>query len=72
MFLIIGIRLFTWGAERTPESLHCGQCGAILPFIVKKAMRFITVFFIVPVIPISGVKQMLECPNCKTRYQAQS
>jgi hypothetical protein len=68
--LIIGIHFFTWGAERTTESLHCGQCGSILPFFIKKGMRFITLFFIIPVIPISGVKQILECPNCKTRYQA--
>jgi hypothetical protein len=33
-------------------------------------MRFITVFFFVPVIPLSGVKSMLQCPACKSRYQA--
>jgi hypothetical protein len=67
--LIIGIRFFTWGSERTPESMHCGRCGAIAPFILKKGMRFITLFFIIPVIPISGVRQILQCPSCGTRYQ---
>jgi uncharacterized Zn-finger protein len=33
-------------------------------------MRFITFFFI-PVIPASGKKQLLECPTCGTRFQAQ-
>jgi len=68
--IIIGIRFFTWGSERTNEMMHCGQCGATTWFIRKKGMRFITVFFIIPVIPISGVSHIVECPNCRTRYQA--
>jgi hypothetical protein len=38
-------------------------------FVMKKGMRFITLFFIIPVMPISGVKEMVQCPNCGTRYQ---
>lgn len=68
--LIIGIRFFTWGSDRTDNAMHCGQCGSAMPFIVKKGMRFITLFFIVPVIPISGIHHILQYPNCKTRYQA--
>ncbi len=67
--LIIGVRFFTWGSDRTADAMHCGQCGAITPFIIKKGMRFITLFFIIPVIPISGINHILQCPNCKTRYQ---
>jgi hypothetical protein len=50
--------------------MHCGQCGALTPFIEKKGMRFLTLFFLIPVLPLSGVKRMLQCPNCGTRYQA--
>lgn len=70
--LIIGVRFFTWGSDRTDNAMHCGQCGSMIPFTVKKGMRFITLFFIVPVIPISGIHHILQCPNCKTRYQANS
>jgi hypothetical protein len=49
--------------------MHCGQCGTVGEFIDKKGMRFITLFFI-PVIPISGTRHLLQCPTCKTRYQA--
>ena len=35
----------------------------------QEGMRFITVFFVIPVIPISGVSHMAECPNCKARYE---
>ena len=70
--LIIGVRFFTWGSDRTDNAMRCGQCGSVMPFVVKKGMRFITLFFIVPVIPISGIHHILQCPNCKTRYQANS
>jgi zinc-ribbon family len=68
--LIIGVRFFTWGSDRTGEAMHCGQCGIIAPFILKRGMRFITLFFIIPVIPISGISYIMQCPNCGTRYQA--
>jgi hypothetical protein len=70
--LIIGTNFFSWGWERTPDLLHCGQCGTASTFILKKGMRFITLFFFIPVIPISGIKEMVQCPNCSTRYQLPS
>jgi len=68
--LIIGIRLFFWGSELTSELMRCGQCGNVAHFLKKTGMRFITVFLIIPVIPVSGVMHVAECPNCKTRYKA--
>ncbi|HEY0321044.1 MAG TPA: hypothetical protein VGC66_08840 [Pyrinomonadaceae bacterium] len=69
-FFIVGLRFFSWGSGQTPQPMRCGNCGTVTQFLTKSGMRFITVFFIVPVIPISGVKHILQCPNCKTRYQA--
>lgn len=69
--LIIGTHFFAWGSERTLEAWHCSQCGAQTQFIKKSGMRFITLFFVVPVLPISGVSKMVQCPNCGTRYQAE-
>jgi len=69
-FFIIGTRFFTWGSgENVPQQMQCGRCGTVASFPLKKGMNFITLFFIIPVIPISGVKQLAECPNCKARYQ---
>ena len=68
-FFIIGTRFFSWGARPAPQPTSCGQCGVVANFTVKKGMRFITLFFIIPVIPISGVKELLQCPTCGTRYQ---
>ncbi len=69
--IIIGTRFFTWGSDRDAQSTRCGQCGTVGQFIRKQGMRFITVFFIIPLIPISGIKQMVQCPNCAARYEAQ-
>lgn len=67
--LIIGTHFFVWGSQLTQQQMHCGQCGATTYFIIKSGMRFITLFFIIPIIPISGVKQLAQCPNCGARYQ---
>jgi hypothetical protein len=68
-FFIIGTRFFSWGGERAPEVMRCGKCGTVANFTLKKGMRFITLFFIIPTIPISGLKELLQCPTCGTRYQ---
>ncbi|MBA3944433.1 MAG: zinc-ribbon domain-containing protein [Herpetosiphonaceae bacterium] len=68
--IIIGSRFFTWGSDRAAQPSHCGKCGTVAQFIVKRGMRFITLFFIIPIIPISGVRHLVQCPNCGTRYQA--
>jgi zinc-ribbon family len=68
-FFIIGTKFFSWGAERLPEAMRCGHCGTVGNFTLKKGMRFITLFFIIPVFPISGVKELAQCPTCGTRYQ---
>ena len=69
-FFIIGTHFFTWGSGESQQQMRCGKCGTVGNFITRNGMRFITLFFIVPVIPISGVKRMLQCPTCGTRYQA--
>ncbi|MDT5124021.1 MAG: zinc-ribbon family [Acidobacteriota bacterium] len=68
--IIIGTRFFTWGSTPSPQQTRCGNCGAVTNFIIKKGMRFITLFFFIPVCPISGLKHIAQCPNCGTRYQA--
>lgn len=69
---IIGTRFFSWGSGQTGQAMRCANCGTAGQFITKRGMNFITLFFIVPVIPISGVKNLLQCPTCGTRYQAGS
>lgn len=67
--LIIGTRFFAWGSDKEDGQHHCSRCGFQGAFIKKSGMRFLTVFFVIPVCPLSGVRHMIECPGCKTRYE---
>ena len=69
--LIIGTKVFFWRSERAAELMRCRTCGFAGNFILKKGMRFLTFFFIIPTIPLSGMMHAAECPQCKTRYKAQ-
>lgn len=71
MFLVIGTKFITWGKAKTPETIRCSQCGTLARFTEKTGMRFITLFFVVPTIPISGTTKLIECPNCKARFQTE-
>jgi len=71
-FFIIGTHFFSWGSQALYEQMRCGKCGTVGHFTMKKGMRFITLFFIIPVLPISGVKNLLQCPVCGTKFQAHS
>jgi hypothetical protein len=68
-FFIIGTHFFSWGSVPMPQQMQCGSCQTVGNFVLKKGMRFITLFFIIPVIPISGVKELAQCPTCGARYQ---
>jgi len=52
MFFIIGTKFFTWGGAKTPDMIRCSECGTVTQFTEKTGMRFLTLFFIVPTIPI--------------------
>ena len=71
MFFVIGTKFITWGSQKTNETIRCSQCGTLTQFTEKTGMRFITLFFVVPTIPISGTTKMIECPNCKARFQTE-
>ncbi len=69
MLLIIGTRLFTWGCMPAAQAIRCGKCGAVAYFLEKTAIRFVTIFFFIPIIPISGMMKLIECPRCSTRFK---
>jgi hypothetical protein len=66
--IIYGTRYFTWGNQPTSEAWCCGNCGTVAPFRRRKGMRWFTLYFIIPVLPLSRVSHLIECPHCRTRY----
>ena len=71
-FFIIGTHFFSWGSQPVANQMKCGKCGTVGTFVEKQGMRFITLFFIIPVLPISGIKTLLQCPVCGTKFQTKS
>ncbi|MCA1623084.1 MAG: zinc ribbon domain-containing protein [Acidobacteria bacterium] len=69
MIFIIGTKFNVSGSERTTEQHRCPQCGALTQFVKKTGRNYITLFFVLPIIPIGKARNLLECPNCKTRIQ---
>ena len=67
--MIIGTKLFAWGSKLTDQEFRCQACGTMAQFVEKTAMRFVTLFFVIPVIPISRKMRLVECQRCKTRYE---
>lgn len=71
MIFIIGTKFNVSGSELTADRQRCPQCGATARFVKKTGRNYITLFFVLPVIPIGKKQNLLECPNCKTRFQAE-
>ncbi len=67
-FLIIGMRTFYWGSDRSPDVRTCANCGYTGQFIGKRALRALTLFFVIPVFPRGGIRHLRQCPSCNTRY----
>lgn len=67
--LIFGTKFWAWGSALTQAIWTCSKCGFHGQFIEKKGMTFFTLYWIIPIFPVSGMKQLAQCPQCKTRYQ---
>ena len=68
--IVFGIKFWAWGSQLTNEVWRCLKCGYNGQFIQKKGMKFITLYWIIPTIPVSGISEIVQCPNCKTQYDA--
>jgi uncharacterized Zn-finger protein len=67
-FLLIGNRYMTKGAGTTDEVVQCPSCGATGRFERKSGRQYLTLFFLLPVLPLGGRQTFVECPACKTRF----
>jgi len=68
MLIIFGTR----GVTRTKESgtFHCPECAGAQHYKHKKARRFFTLYFI-PLIPLDGLGEFVECQVCKGTYRTE-
>lgn len=69
-FIVIGTKYRVTGSELTAEPHRCDRCGTHAPFVKKTGRNYLTLFFFLPLFPVGGQQEFLECPNCRARYRA--
>jgi hypothetical protein len=70
---IEGVGMIIWGFRIVYSFLSqgvffCPEEGADRPYALKSRRRFFTIFFI-PLIPLKQLENVVECGNCKTKFQ---
>lgn len=71
-FLVLGTRTLHWGSGRSTDVRTCPNCGNSGQFIEKRGIRVLTLFFVIPVLPLGRVRHLRQCPSCNTRYTEDS
>lgn len=71
MFIVILSRLFTWGSLQSEQLFGCRKCGYEGPMVRKSGINVLTLYWVVPLFPLGRVRQFLQCPRCKARYDAE-
>ena len=60
--IVFGIKFWAWGSQLTQQVWRCAKCGYNGQFIQKKGMKFITLYWIIPTIPVSGISEIGAVP----------
>jgi hypothetical protein len=69
MIIFFGTRQVVRDDDRPGEGVRqCPRCGQYVVFRPRRARTFIHLFWI-PLIPIGGGQPLIECPNCRTRFE---
>lgn len=65
--LLIGT--MNWSSTRLKGVFHCPHCDANQNFRLKATRPFLTLYFI-PVIPIGGLQEFVECQSCREAFES--
>ncbi|MEM7474886.1 MAG: TerB family tellurite resistance protein [Planctomycetota bacterium] len=64
--LLIGT--MNWSSTRMSGMFQCPTCGGSQNFRLKSTRPFLTLYFI-PVVPIGGLEEYVECRNCREAFE---
>ncbi len=65
---MILVGTMNWASTRSSGLFRCPQCGNTQTFRLRAARPFLTLYFI-PVIPIGGLQEYVECRHCKNSFE---
>ncbi len=64
---MILIGTMNWSSTRSRGMFQCPKCETKEAFRLKASRPFLTLYFI-PVIPIGGLEEFVQCGRCKTAF----
>lgn len=64
---MIHIGTYNWAKTIATGQFYCPKCVAVTDYRQRSSRPFLTVYFI-PIIPIGGATQYVECTSCKIQY----
>lgn len=64
---MIHIGTYNWAKTIATGQFYCPKCLAVSQYRHRSSRPFLTVYFI-PIIPIGGSTQFVECSTCKVQY----
>jgi endogenous inhibitor of DNA gyrase (YacG/DUF329 family) len=67
-FLIAGTKTVAKRLGSTEEAIHCPTCGTVARFERKSERPYLTLFFVLPVVPLGRGHIVVECPACRARF----
>lgn len=65
--IIYGWRGFT--STNSQGSFYCPTCDSTRPYQQKSSRTWFTLYFFIPVFPISGLTEYIECESCRGTFQ---
>lgn len=66
---MILIGTMDWASTRLKGMFHCPNCDSTQRFRLRASRPFLTFYFI-PVIPIGGLQEFVQCTNCKNAFES--
>ena len=69
-FLVVGNRFRTRHEGTTAQVITCPSCGFQSHFERKSGRQFLTLFFVLPVLPLGGRREFVECPRCHAQLES--
>lgn len=65
---MILIGTMNWASTRLKGMFQCPECDGNQRFRLRASRPFLTLYF-VPVVPIGGLQEYVECTNCKNSFE---
>ncbi|MCA9134606.1 MAG: zinc ribbon domain-containing protein, partial [Planctomycetales bacterium] len=65
---MILIGTMNWASTRLRGMFTCPSCGDTEKFRLRASRPFLTLYF-VPVLPIGGMEEYVQCGRCKTSFE---